>query len=88
MNINKAKLIVDLLMFIDFIIIALSGFVLWIMLPSGSGAGKFGSESALGLLRHEWISMHNLTSVVLIVLLIIHLILNRRWISYMLKRKK
>jgi cytochrome b subunit of formate dehydrogenase len=80
MNKNNVKFLVDFLMFIDFLILAVSGFVLWFFLPSGSG-----KSSIFLLFRNQWLKMHDLTSVILIVLLLIHLILNWTWIKCMFR---
>lgn len=81
MNLNKVKFWNDVLMFLDFLLLAGSGFVLKFILPRG--AGRLGDNFIL--LREEWLAIHNWTSVVLIVLLLIHLILNFNWIVAMLK---
>ena len=77
MNKTKVKFIIDLAMFLDFLIIAISGFVLWFVLPRGSG--KIGNSFIF--LREEWIFVHDWSSVLLIALLFIHLFLNWGWIK-------
>lgn len=72
MNIQKTKLGVDILIFIAFIIEAVSGFVLWKVLPRGSGSWIF--------LRSKWIVIHDWFAVALTILVIVHLLLNWRWI--------
>jgi len=81
MSRNKLKLAVDILMFLVFLIIAFSGFVLWLILPSGGGrlAGSF------VFLREEWLFIHNWFSVLLIFLVLVHLFLNWIWIKNMFK---
>lgn len=81
MNKNNVKFIVDILMFIDFLIIAVSGFILWLVLPRGSGR----LENSFIFLREDWLFMHNWGSVLLIILIIIHLVLNWNWIKSMFK---
>ena len=81
MDKNKTKFWIDFCMFISFLIIAISGFVLWLVLPRGSG--KLGNGFIF--LRETWILIHNWFSVLLIILILIHLILNYTWIKYMLK---
>ena len=56
------KFFIDILMFIDFLIISISGF---------AGRGK--SDI------HKW------ASIILIVLLVIHLLMNYKWVIYMFK---
>lgn len=79
MNINKSKFIVDVLMFVDFVLLAVSGFVLWWALPRGSGGIPF-----FFLDRGEWLRMHDVTSIILVVLILVHLILNWNWIKCMI----
>jgi cytochrome b subunit of formate dehydrogenase len=74
------KLIVDILMFVDFLVLAVTGFVLRFILPRGSG--KFGGRFIF--LREDWHFIHDWTSVILICLLILHLLLNWQWIKFMI----
>jgi len=71
------KIFIDILMFLDFLAVAFSGFVLWFVLPRGSG--KFGASFIF--LRENWLSIHNIGSVILTLLLLLHLILNWSWIK-------
>jgi len=75
----KVKFIVDLLMFLDFIVLATSGFVLWLVLVHN---GLKFRESFI-FYRWTWLSIHDWTSVILIALLLIHLLLNWTWIKCM-----
>jgi len=79
----KIKLWVDIGMFLDFFILAFSGFVLKFILPRGSG--KLGGEFIF--LREEWLFIHDWTSLILVILLIFHLILNWPWIKSWFMRK-
>jgi len=83
MNKNKIKLLVDVGMFIDFLLLAFSGFVLKFMLPRGSG--KLGGEFIFS--RETWLLIHDWTSIILIILLISHLILNWLWIKSWFMKK-
>ena len=70
---------------------AVSGFVLWFVLPRGGGGYQGGRGAAVGgedtflWDRHTWIDIHNWVAVALLVLLVIHLILNWKWIFYITK---
>jgi len=77
MDKNKIKLWVDILMFLDFLVLATSGFVLKFILPRGSG--KLGADFLF--LREDWLAFHDWTSAILVVLLLVHLILNWAWIK-------
>ena len=68
---------------------AVSGFVLWLALPCGSGGRRgTGVEDAAafwGLPRDTWLNLHNWIGLALIVTVVIHLVLHWRWIVYMTK---
>lgn len=78
---TRVKLFVDILMFLDFLFLAVSGFVLWFALPRGSG--KLGDSFILE--REDWLFMHDWTGAILVVLIFIHLILNWVCITSMMK---
>jgi len=86
MNKTKINAIVNIFSFFFLLPSAVSGFVLLLVLPSNQGAG-FGrgyldSPSFwLGLERHSWVKMHNLTSVIFVLLMVIHLFLHLPWIK-------
>ena len=70
---------------------AVSGFVLWIALPSGGGwrGGGFGGGAEytfLSLSRHTWLDIHDWTAVVIVAVIIIHLVLHWKWIIYVTKK--
>jgi len=68
---------------------AASGFVMWLVLPSGQGyRGGRGSIVPEVFIwdRHTWIDLHDSVAVALLVILVIHLILNWKWILYHTKR--
>jgi hypothetical protein len=73
----KTNAIVDILAGISFFFSALSGLVLKFILPRGSG--KLG-ETVIGLYRENWLSMHDTSSIIFIILIIIHLVLHWKWI--------
>ena len=66
-----------------------SGFVMWLVLPSGQGyQGGRGSIVPEVFIwdRHTWINLHDWVAVALLVILVLHLILNWKWILYHTKR--
>lgn len=68
---------------------AVSGFVLWFVLPRG-GEGYMGgrgeaAQAAFLWERHTWLDLHNWVAVALVVLVVIHVILHWKWIIYMTK---
>lgn len=88
---KKAKLFFSLVvtMFLLGIIEAVSGFILWLALPSGNGWGRLRGlviePTYWTLSRHEWISIHDWAAVALVAIAIIHVALHWRWIVRMLK---
>jgi ABC-type dipeptide/oligopeptide/nickel transport system permease subunit len=58
---------------------AITGFVLWLALPRGRGAG--GGTFLWD--RDTWIDLHNWTAVALVVIVLIHVILHWGWIVRM-----
>ena len=81
MNKNKIKFLVDILMFVSFLVVAVSGFILWLVLPRGSGR----DGSVFILLREEWLFLHDWLSVFLVLFILVHLVLNWAWIKSMFK---
>ena len=76
--------LVDIGCLITFIPSLVSGLVLFFFLPSGSGKG--GSHAVyLGLIRDQWLNMHNYWSLAFSALLIIHLLLH--WMYFRNIRK-
>ena len=68
---------------------AVSGFLMWLVIPSGGYKGGRGEELADPTFlwsRHTWIDIHDWTAVALLVLIIIHIILHWKWIVYMTKK--
>jgi hypothetical protein len=63
---------------------AVSGFVLWLALPTGGGGRGWGSGvgnlTFWGLSRHTWIDIHDWVAVALIALVVLHVVLHWRWI--------
>lgn len=74
----KTNAIVDILAGIAFLVSAISGLVLKFILPRGSG--KIGLIF-LGIARENWLLIHDVSSIALILLVIIHLLLHWQWIK-------
>lgn len=74
----KKQIIIDILAFIAFLISAFSGVVMWLALPSQSG--KISLEF-LSLARHQWNAIHLFSSLIFVVIIIIHLALHWKWIK-------
>lgn len=86
MNIIKLKFLVDILMFIDFLLVAISGFVLKFVYPAGGRNGQIGVLFLFD--KFTWLEIHDVTTILLVIFLIVHLILNWAWIKAMFRRSK
>ncbi|MCP3686603.1 MAG: DUF4405 domain-containing protein [bacterium] len=73
----KHNFIVDALMAISFLVLSITGLVVFFLLPSGQRSGQ---KEVLGIIRHTWTDVHGWVGIVLIVLVLIHLILHYKWI--------
>lgn len=80
---NEIKYLVDLVSLLAFVVLVVSGFVLWFALPRGGG--RQSGSVYLGIVRNDWIAIHDWTGVLLIISIGIHLLLNLKWIVSMTK---
>jgi len=80
---------VDLLALISFIPMLISGLVLFIYFPTGSGfqGGKNPAAvlEVLGMVHTDWVMVHNISSFIFSGLVVIHLILH---LNYMRNIRK
>jgi hypothetical protein len=67
--------LIDIGCLITFIPSLISGLVLFLFLPSGSGRGG-NWATWMGIARDQWLNMHNYTSLAFAALLILHLLLH------------
>ena len=85
------RYILFIILFLLVLFQVVSGFLLWLVIPGGHRGFGIGQGSQLADFnvlwsRFTWIELHDWTAVALVVMLIIHLILNRKWIVYMTKK--
>lgn len=80
---SKTNYVINALMVISFIITAVTGLIMFFFLPSGVSRG--GYQESLGITKHIWITVHNWSGIILIILVIIHLVLHLGWIVSMTK---
>jgi len=73
--------LIDIGCLITFIPSLISGLVLCFVLPEGGGQGS-GLATCLGIVRNQWVTMHNYTSLVFAALLIIHLLLHGKFFRH------
>ncbi len=74
------RYLVDVVLFVCLTGMAVIGGLLGLVIPKGSAAAE-GSKYFLGLHRHQWGNLHAYLSVVFVVLIVIHIILNWKWIT-------
>ncbi|MDD4923628.1 MAG: DUF4405 domain-containing protein [Dehalococcoidales bacterium] len=80
----------SIVLFILFAVDCFSGFVLWLILPRGAldyfymlqGSGR----TFWGLQRNVWLDIHVWVSVLIVAIVIIHIILNWRWVVRVSKK--
>jgi hypothetical protein len=63
---------------------AVSGFVLWVVLPRGYMGGR-DTDSTFIWPRDSWINIHDWTAIALVVIVLVHVILHWGWIVRMTK---
>ena len=84
MDKNKVKFVNDILIFIIFLIIALSGFILWFVYPAGKNSGQAGIRFLFD--RFGWLGIHKWLALAFIILILLHLIFSFSWIMGMFKK--
>ncbi len=87
---SKARLNfwIDTLLLLALLGEAVSGFVLWLVLPAGGGfRGGRGLDTIRSFIftRHTWLAVHDWLAVLLVVGIVIHLALHWKWIVCMAK---
>ena len=80
---NKINLWLDIIIFIAFAATAITGLLLWLIIPSGQGNGWF---VFWGLTRREWVDLHNWAGLTMLMGAIIHLVLHWQWILCVIQR--
>ena len=82
--------IVDSVSFVDFALLAITGFILKFVLPSGTGglgreihngSGREHIKELLSMSRHDWGKIHFYLSVIFVLLMILHIVLHWSWIK-------
>jgi len=80
----KTRFWVDIVALISFVVVAISGFVLWLGLPKGLGRGRdVSQEFFLDISRDLWLDVHDWFSIILVVAMAIHLYFNWSWLARM-----
>jgi hypothetical protein len=77
--------IVNLMSLLSFIPVAISGFVLFFVFPSGGfqgGRNPLYTDVFLGITRNDWIAVHDVLGMVFILLMAIHIVLHWRYFRH------
>ncbi len=77
----KIRCLADILLFLFFCFSFLTGLALY-FLPDGPRSGRF---LFLGFLKHQWASLHNFSSLILVFLGALHLFFYRKVFSQSIK---
>jgi cytochrome b subunit of formate dehydrogenase len=80
----ETRYLVDVTMLTAFLICAVTGFILWYAFPSGSGGGQW--NVFLGVAKHDWTTIHDYSSLVLTVTILIHFMINLNWLIQVTKK--
>ena len=73
----KINFWLDLAIFAAFMATAVTGLLLWLIIPAGQGNG---ATVLFGLTRREWVDVHNWVGLAMLLGVIIHLGLHWPWI--------
>jgi len=79
MNKLKINYALDLFALLSFVVVAISGLAIKFFMPSGIRQGRF--QEFLGIQKGTWSEMHDISGIILIILVIIHLFLHADWIA-------
>lgn len=85
---TKANFVVDCSILLSFLGLAVSGFVLWLILPSGGYRGGRGIAEAARVFildRGTWRLLHNWLGVSMLAGVLLHLVLHWNWIACMVR---
>jgi hypothetical protein len=74
------RYLVDVVLFVCLGGMTLIGILLGLVIPSGPASSE-ASKYFLGLHRHQWGNVHAYLSIAFVVLTIIHIILNWKWVT-------
>ncbi|QYZ79377.1 DUF4405 domain-containing protein [Methanofollis formosanus] len=81
---RQINAVIDLALLVAFIIVGLTSVVLFFFLPSGgggfgwvhAGTGATNLRVFLGVTRGQWVDLHNITGLIFMVLMIVHIVLH------------
>ncbi|MCC4766029.1 DUF4405 domain-containing protein [Methanosarcina sp. DH1] len=67
-----------------FFIVAVTGLVMYFLIPSGIPRGQY--IVYMGLTKATWIWIHSKAGILIVILIVVHLILHGQWILCTTKR--
>lgn len=79
---TDANFVIDLASLFVFLGLIMTGLVLFLVLPHGSG-----KSMVWGLTRHEWGDLHFWLAVGFVVLMVVHIIFHWNWIISMVRTR-
>ncbi len=79
MNRNTTNYYIDLIITILFLIVAFTGFYIYLFIPEGISQGRY--QVYMGLTKATWTFIHNKASILLTLFVGIHLLLHWKWIN-------
>jgi uncharacterized iron-regulated membrane protein len=91
---GSLNFIINLVSLADMLCLTFSGYVMWYVLPPGSGGlgrqlhngrGREQIKSLWAMTRHDWSTLHFYLSVLFVMLIAAHLILHWNWIKSYLR---
>jgi cytochrome b subunit of formate dehydrogenase len=77
--------LIDLGSLITFVPMLVTGLVLYLYLPSGTGRG---GASWMEISRHDWVLYHDIASFAFVTLIIVHLLLHRAFFRTLIQGRK
>lgn len=98
MSIVRKNFVVDMFLYVGFVLLLGTGLILQYILPHGSGrivgggTGRASAEKLIatlwGMTREQWGQVHFWIAVAILVLMLLHLVFHWRWIVCMLRGTK
>jgi hypothetical protein len=83
MNKFKINYIIDFFVFISFFVVALTGLIIFLFLPSGIRQGRL--QEFIGIAKEIWNLVHIWFGILMTFLVTVHFILHWDWIVCMTK---
>lgn len=87
---SSLNFIVDLVSFIDLLALIITGIIIKLVLPPGTGGRGRQLHEGLGrehikefwaMSRHEWGDIHFYLAIAFVVLMVVHIVLHWKWIT-------